>query len=38
MKEKGLKNQQELEEWYKGREESIRKIQDGIRKFFMANN
>lgn len=34
MKEKGLKNQEELEEWYRKREESIRKIRQGIRRFM----
>jgi hypothetical protein len=37
MKEKGLKNQKELEDWYKKREESIRNIQEGIKRFFFGN-
>lgn len=38
MKEKGLRNQQELEEWYKGRDESILKLRVSIRQFFGIKN
>lgn len=37
MKEKGLRNRQELEEWYRGRDESIRMIRERIRSFFYSN-
>lgn len=38
MLEKGLKTKEELEEWYRKRDESIRRIQEGIKKFFYYEN